>query len=113
MHELAVAQGMVDVLADEMQRHQLTRLRSVRIRIGQLTCVLPSALTLAFGMLSQGTALEGASLEVERVAPTGYCSRCDREFALDDLVFVCGRCHNPDIRVIAGRELSIVEIDAE
>ena len=57
MHELAIAQSVV-AIAD---RHaDGRRVASVQLKVGHLRQVVPSALTFAFELVAEGTALEGA-----------------------------------------------------
>jgi len=61
MHELAVAQGIVDqVDATAAGR----RVLKVTVEIGALTCVSKDALEFSFDLVAQGTAAHGAELEI-------------------------------------------------
>jgi hydrogenase nickel incorporation protein HypA/HybF len=64
MHELAIAQSIVEMV-DETAARQ--RVRKVTIEIGALTCVSPDALRFSFGLVAEGSAADGAELEIRSV----------------------------------------------
>lgn len=110
MHELSIAGAIVDVA----ERHaDGRRVMVVWVRIGHLRQVVPSALELAFELLTQGTTLQGARLEVEEVPPAGSCERCGHAGPLDALPPRCRACGALEVRLTAGEELSVQEIEVE
>jgi hydrogenase nickel incorporation protein HypA/HybF len=61
MRELSIAQALVDVAT----RHAAGRpVRRVEVSLGRLRDVDPSMLCLAFGVVTNGTALDGADLQI-------------------------------------------------
>jgi len=67
MHELGIAQNIVDAVLLEMQKRQLPSVSSIALRIGVLTDVDPEALTFGFEILTKETALAPTRLKVETV----------------------------------------------
>ena len=65
MHELAIAEAVVSSVTERMPGARVVR---VVLRIGTLACVEPAAMTFCFDAAAQGTALEGAALEIVEVA---------------------------------------------
>ena len=111
MHEMSIAESLIDILKEEMDRHGATTLRSVRLNIGRLSAVVPESLSFCFGVLIEGTELEGAELVMNMVPLRGYCASCTLEFEIEDYTFLCPSCGNTKIDTIEGRDLSIVEIE--
>lgn len=64
MHEMSIALHLVDAVRARAEGARVVR---VRVRIGELAAVLPEALRFAFEVACEGTALDGARLEIERV----------------------------------------------
>lgn len=113
MHEMSIAQSLIAVIEDEMQKHGASVLRSVRLHIGQMSAVVPEALSFCFQVITEGTALEGARLDMEVIPLKGYCRKCGREFEIEDYAFVCPTCAGTEIDAIAGQDLSIVELEVD
>lgn len=61
MHELALMEDLVEVVASEAGE---ARVCVVRLEVGQAACASPHALRFSFEICAAGTALEGAALEI-------------------------------------------------
>jgi hydrogenase nickel incorporation protein HypA/HybF len=110
---MSIAQSLLDIIKEEMQKHDARSLKAVRLNVGQLTAVVPEALTFCFEVITSGTALEGAQLLMDIVPLKGYCPDCDREFIIKDYTFICPACGGRKIETIGGQDLSIVEIEVD
>jgi hydrogenase nickel incorporation protein HypA/HybF len=106
MHELAITQGVVDAVTE---RTGTTPVTSVRLRVGRLSGVVPDAMRFCFELVTAGTPLDGASLEIEQPEGRGRCRACGAEFALPDLILLCD-CGSADVEVLAGRELAVASV---
>jgi hydrogenase nickel incorporation protein HypA/HybF len=65
MHELSIAISLVETICDELPRLGDVRVRSVRVRVGALSGVVPDALTFAFDVASDGSRIAGTRLEID------------------------------------------------
>ena len=113
MHELSVAQGLLEIIEQEARPYPGARVTRVHLRIGKLSAVVPDALRFAFEAITRGGIAEGASLEIEEVPLTIRCHQCDEVFTIDDPFMLCPRCEGFDVEMVSGRELEIksMEID--
>jgi hydrogenase nickel incorporation protein HypA/HybF len=106
MHELSITQGVVEAVTE---RTGSAAVVSVRLRVGRLSGVVPDAMRFCFELVTAGTPLEGAALEIDRPEGRGYCRTCAAEFPLPDSVLLC-RCGSADVEVLAGRELAVASV---
>lgn len=113
MHEMSIAQNLIEIIQEEMIRHNANTLRSVRLNIGQMSAIVPDALSFCFEVIVAGTELEGARLIMDIIPLKGYCSACENEFHIEDYVFVCTSCGSTKIETLAGQDLSIVEMQVD
>lgn len=113
MHELSIAENLVAIVREEMNKTGLTRLNSVQIKVGEFTHLVPDALQFCFEIAVQGTPFEGARLEIEVVPTVGFCNKCRRQFRVEGALFVCPECLGGDVDVQTGREMTIESFDAE
>ncbi len=113
MHEMSIAQSLIDIIREEMGKHQARVLSSVRLHIGQLSAIVPESLSFCFEVMTSGTDLAGARLIMEVIPLRAVCRDCTREFEVQDYVFECPGCRGTNIETIAGQDLSIVEMEVD
>ncbi len=111
MHEMSITISMMDILREQMKKRKLERLKSVKVRVGELTAVEPGALSFCFGVCTEGTPLEGTTLEIEEVPYTGRCLDCGSEFHMEGFLQFCPSCEGCNVKELSGRELEIVSIE--
>ena len=68
MHELGIANSVLDAVRTEVQRHPGAVPIKVAVRIGELAGVNPDALAFSFEVLTSNTEWERLALEVERAS---------------------------------------------
>ena len=113
MHEMSIAQSLADLLRDEMQKAGARKLRSVRLEIGQMSAIVPDALSFGFEVVTAGTDLEGAELIMEMVPLRGSCRECGGGFEIENYAFECPLCGGNEIDTLSGRELEVKEITVD
>jgi hydrogenase nickel incorporation protein HypA/HybF len=110
MHELSIAQALVDIV----ERHASgRRVTAVEVRVGALRQVVPDALRFAFPLVAAGTVAEGAELTLEQVAAAGRCRTCGIESELDAFPLCCRACGAWDIEITRGEELCVEALECE
>jgi hydrogenase nickel incorporation protein HypA/HybF len=106
MHELSITQSVVEAVTAHTGGAVVV---SVRLRVGRLSGVVPDSIRFCFELVTAGTPLEGAQLELDRPEGRGRCRTCGAEFALPDPVLLC-HCGSADVEVLAGRELAVASV---
>ena len=112
MHEVAVAQRMVEIALRAADANGGGRISAARLLLGKLTCVDPETLTFAFAVATRGTAAEGCRLEIVQVPARLRCHSCKAEHEREFLE-PCPTCNAVGGEVLAGRELRLDTIDLE
>lgn len=107
MHELAIVESVVDAITTRLPE---ARIAAVRLEIGQLSGVVPDAVRFCFELATEGTALQGATLDIVEVPALGRCRSCRAEFGPQDMIMLCP-CGSADVEAIAGFELRIVSVE--
>jgi hydrogenase nickel incorporation protein HypA/HybF len=113
MHEMSIAQSLVDLLREEMEKAGARKLRSVRLEIGRMSAIVPDALAFGFEVVTADTDMEGAELIMETVPLRGACRACDAEFEIENYAFECPRCGGNEIDTLSGQELAVREITVD
>jgi hydrogenase nickel incorporation protein HypA/HybF len=111
MHELGIAQNILEIVQQSVPEEQAESVRWIRLRIGQLSGIVPDSLEFCFQAIIGDTKMPKAGLAIEQVPTTFQCKKCAYRFQVNDLEFLCPKCSDSDLEVISGRELEIVEIE--
>ncbi len=111
MHELSIAQELLDIIYVNAEEAGIRSVSEVNLRIGEYAGIFPDSLQFAFEVLSQDKMTEGASLNIEHVAPRYVCKKCQTELKRGE--DHCTRCGSEDIRMIGGDELELVSFEGE
>ncbi len=107
MHEVSLMENLLNVVASAAGREGGGTVRTIHLRIGELSGVNEDALRFAFDVLSRGTVAEGGTLECEKVPLTARCRSCGAEFSPQEFVFFCPSCDSSEIDVKTGREMEV------
>lgn len=107
MHELSITQSLIGAVIERVGDRQVT---GVNLCIGRLSGVLPDAVRFCFEVVSQGTCLAGAALNIDEPQGSGRCRVCGTEFAFEDAILLCP-CGSADVFVTGGRELTVTSVE--
>jgi hydrogenase nickel incorporation protein HypA/HybF len=110
MHELSIAQAIVDVSARNCHGARVTR---VYVQIGHLRQVVPSALAFSFHLCADGTPVEGAQLEVQPIPVAVTCRRCEQRSEPEGFPLACRVCGDLAVTVVRGEELLVESLELE
>ena len=113
MHELAIAQSILEHIENAVQPNEIPYVTKIVVRIGSLTDVVPDALSFNFDVIKMDTPLAKAELVIEEQAVTAHCLTCGCDFKVEAYFFVCPKCSSGQVEVTAGEELDIVYVEIE
>jgi hydrogenase nickel incorporation protein HypA/HybF len=113
VHELAVAQSLLEIVEQEARPYEGARVKRILLRIGRMSAVVPDALRFAFDAITRGGIAEGAALEIEEVALSIRCRACEEVFIVEDPFMICPQCEAVDVELVSGRELEIRSMEIE
>ncbi len=113
MHEFSLAMDVLDLVADEARKHQVSAIREVEILVGDLSGVDLPAFETALDLARKGTLLETACLDLVRVLGKGFCSECGQEFSMDDRLSACPACGRLPSEIRGGTEFRVVSMVAD
>lgn len=114
MHELSIALSILDVAAEEAERHGAGRVKSIHLRLGPLSGVVKEALLAAYELARETTELADADLIIEEIPVTAACPYCQTTRAVVSLQeLFCADCGTPAPDVVTGRELEVFALEVQ
>jgi len=111
MHEVALAQSVIDIVEAAARMHAATRVTRVRLEIGALSHVSPDALHFCFDAAARGTLAEDASLDILATAGEAWCMPCGATVELAARGEPCPVCGSYQLTVVRGEEMAVKDID--
>ena len=118
MHELSLVTSIVETVTETLaalpDSSRGSRVLEVRLRVGALASVIPESLEFCWGIVSEGTPLEGSRLVVNLLPVVVHCESCGQDAELQGVQsFRCPRCGEPCSDMRQGRELEIESIEID
>ena len=111
MHELAIAEGMLEIVEAAAKRNDARRVGAIRLEIGALSCVDPAALRFCFDAVTRGSIAEGAQLEIDTTAGVAWCLTCSEAVPLAALGDACPQCGSYQLQVTQGDAMRVKDIE--
>jgi len=113
VHELAVAQALVEQVDAVIRQHGATHASLIRVRIGPLAGVVPELLASAFPLAAAGSCMEHAELDLVAAPVRVRCQTCGAETEAAMNRLICGACGDWHTQVISGDELLLESVELE
>lgn len=111
MHELSIAQNILESVRNERERNGWGAVTSIALQVGALAGVHTDSLVFGFDALRADFDLPDCSLHIDTVPLTLSCSTCGQTADTEVLSFHCPKCASTDVSVVKGYELDIVSVD--
>jgi hydrogenase nickel incorporation protein HypA/HybF len=116
MHELSLCQSIVKLVDSSVAAQPVpVRVIHIALDIGEAAAVELDTLRFCFPIAAEGSAAEGATLEITSVPVSLRCLACGSEYRPDPgpaaLAAPCPDCGDGRHEVLAGKELSVRHIE--
>jgi hydrogenase nickel incorporation protein HypA/HybF len=111
MHELSIAQSILDIAVAKAKAEGATRVMSIRVAIGALTAYVDESLKFYWDSITEGTSAEGSSIEFVHIEGKLRCLNCSREFTTPAAHFECPYCGGLWTHTLAGDECYVDSIE--
>lgn len=113
MHEISVAQGIIEIAEAKAREANSQCIQTIKIRLGEFTTIVREALEFAFEVARRETLAENARLEIETVPMVVRCVTCGPVTdPVRSVCLICPQCGLP-LEIIAGEELQVEYIEIE
>jgi hydrogenase nickel incorporation protein HypA/HybF len=113
MHEMSLAEGVLQLVEDTAKRESARRVKLVVLEIGRMSSVQPEALRFCFDAVTRGSLAEGATLDIVDVPGAGWCMQCAATVPMSELYGACPTCGSHQVQPTGGTEMRVKEIEIE
>ena len=111
MHEMSLAESIVQIAEDTARSSGATRVSMVLLEVGKLAGVEIDALRFCFDAASRSSLVEGAKLVIEQPEGSAWCLPCGGTVPLGSLTDPCPDCGSHQLQVTGGTELKVRELE--
>ena len=111
MHELSLAQEIIDIVEKSLPRKEDVDVKSVKLKLGKLSNVLPESLIFCFNAIKNESSLLNTSLDIKIIPLTAECTACKKISDIEPPFFYCQNCGSFDVDVRGGTEIDFEEIE--
>jgi hydrogenase nickel incorporation protein HypA/HybF len=113
MHEMALAEEVLQIVEDAARREGFRRVRALWLEIGQLSSVEPEAMRFCFEAVARDSVADGAHLEIVAAAGRAWCETCAAPVALASLGDACPLCGGFRLRVTEGTQMRVQQLEGQ
>ena len=113
MHEMSIAEGVIQLLEEQAAAQQFSRVRAVWLEIGPLAAVEVQALRFCFEAVTRDSLAAGARLEIIELPGIAWCLGCSRSVEVRQRYDACPHCGSHHLQITQGDELRVKELEVE
>ena len=113
MHEMSLMESVLEIVEEEVRKAGATKVKAVRLDIGELSSVEPDAMRFCFEAVVAGTVAAEAVLEIVRVPGAGWCIDCSQTVALSERFGACPLCGGHRVQMTSGDDMRVAELEVE
>ena len=113
MHEMSLCESVLAILHQYAEREAFSRVKTVYLEIGALAGIEPDAMRFSFDVIKQNTLADQAHLEIIKAPGKAYCPQCSKTVDVYRRFDQCPDCGSYQLRITAGEEMRIKELEVE
>lgn len=113
MHEMSLAEGIVQLLEAEAKKQSFTRVKQLWLSIGELAGVELEALKFSLDVVMRDSLANGATVHIEREPGQGWCMACSQPVLIHARYDACPKCGVFQVQVTGGDEMQVKELEVE
>ena len=120
MHELSMAQGIINTVLETSEANDATEVKKVVVEIGKLAMINPEQLLFMMNVLVEDTIMEDAKIEIVDIPVEIECAECghkgngkvDEEDHYAPMI-ECPKCESNALRILNGQDIIVKSIEIE
>lgn len=113
MHEMSLCENMLTILEEKAKSEGFSKVRTVWVEIGELSCVEVEAMRFCFKVVSNDSLAQDAKLEIVDIPGEAWCMHCAKTVHVTQRFDECPDCGSYQLQVTGGTEMRIKELEVE
>lgn len=113
MHEMSLAEGIVQIIEDEAKKQSFQRVKAVWLEIGKLAGVDVEAMKFCFDVVTKESVAANAVLHIIDVQAVAWCMMCAKSVDISERYDPCPDCGGYQLQPTGGDEMRIKELEVD
>ncbi len=113
MHEFSIVESLLALVLEHAEKAEAERVVSVNLVVGELSGVVQEAVEFYWNFLTKETIASQSELIFKHVPAQLRCRKCGEVFYSSEHGYVCPKCGDRQVDIVAGRELYIESLEVE
>lgn len=113
MHELAIANGIIEIVRSQAQEKGFKQVLEISLCVGEYSGIVPECLREFFPIAAAGTPAESAQLDFETIPASFQCLDCGYTGTVDRKKACCPQCGSLALKMTSGREFYVDKLKVE
>jgi hydrogenase nickel incorporation protein HypA/HybF len=113
MHELSIVESLLDLVLEHAEKAEAEKVVAVNLVVGELSGVVDEAVEFYWDFLTKETIAKDARIIFRHVPASLKCRKCGEVFLSSEHGYVCPKCGEQQVDIIAGRELFVESLEVE
>lgn len=108
---MSLMESVLEIACETAKKNYAAKVTRIRLDVGVLSHVDPEALVFCYEAIRCDSIAEEAELEISMVAGEGWCLDCEKTVPMMERFGACPECGQYNLRVTAGEELKVRELE--
>lgn len=113
MHELSVAQNIIDIVRENVSEPDYGRVNKILIEVGEFSGIVAESLEYCFDVIKTETEFINAKMEIKKIPFRLFCNSCKTETSNNSGIRLCSNCGRNDTKIISGTDMKIIEVEVK
>ncbi len=113
MHEMSLALEILSIVKSTARQNNAGSVTDISVEVGSLAGVMIPSLEFCLEAAKKGTCAQEADIHIFEIPGRGECPQCGRSYHMELFYSPCPECGEGYLRMIAGDELRVREIEVE
>lgn len=111
MHEMSLCESLIQVIEEQAETGQFSRVKTVFLQVGQFAGIEPDAMQFCFDVVRRGTIADSAALVIDLLPLQAFCVDCEQNVSLSERLSPCPLCNGNRLHYQGGDEMRITQLE--
>jgi hydrogenase nickel incorporation protein HypA/HybF len=113
MHELSVAQSIIDIIKENVPEKDYGKVNAVLLEVGEFSGIIADSLQFCYDAVKLETPFHNSRMEIKKVPFVLYCNLCKVETTNSNGIRMCEKCGGFDNSIVSGTEMRVTEVELD